>query len=424
MCVCVCACALSTANSMEGEHERTPKKRGGGKRGRRASSFDDGSPGDTASNRQSLSIITSRFMDLLAKTNNCEIDLNYAAQQLDVKKRRLYDVCSVICSMDLGVKTQKNLFRLNYQPRRQGEGEPEDSGSDSEDGQDMEGLEFGPTPGEPMNVDSSAPWAGITRRTSSTSTSATSQPFQGGSIPGAGSSSPSSQSASTRGGLDFLSKAAEAISEDGTPLSQVRGKPSSKRSRKALARELRRLEEQEETLDDEISSLQKALLRVKETMFRSHTHFVLASDICCSVPSFGDKYGFGISGNKMSKEPEEELCGPDVQVGGESSVSIRNGKNLLLHVITPMVAEAGYIPPEARPSASPNPNVRLHTPVIFPTHLQPQHLPVQGSGSRAFLLHPSVSHDAPPPPPPQSQSRQASSSDLDSSLTRSLSAPP
>ena len=56
-----------------------------------ASSFDTGSRYDT-----SLGLLTKKFVDLLEATSDGIIDLNVASVQLNVQKRRIYDVVNVL----------------------------------------------------------------------------------------------------------------------------------------------------------------------------------------------------------------------------------------------------------------------------------------------------------------------------------------
>lgn len=55
------------------------------------SSFDTGSRYDT-----SLGLLTKKFVDLLEATDDGIIDLNVASVQLNVQKRRIYDVVNVL----------------------------------------------------------------------------------------------------------------------------------------------------------------------------------------------------------------------------------------------------------------------------------------------------------------------------------------
>ena len=44
----------------------------------------------------SLGVLTKRFVSLLRSSENGILDLNHAAEQLDVQKRRIYDITNVL----------------------------------------------------------------------------------------------------------------------------------------------------------------------------------------------------------------------------------------------------------------------------------------------------------------------------------------
>jgi transcription factor E2F3 len=79
--------AKSTTSS-NGGHSTSGKKLS---RHSMASAFDTGSRYDT-----SLGLLTKKFIDLLEATNDGIIDLNVASVQLNVQKRRIYDVVNVL----------------------------------------------------------------------------------------------------------------------------------------------------------------------------------------------------------------------------------------------------------------------------------------------------------------------------------------
>lgn len=79
--------AKSTTSS-NGGHSTSGKKLS---RHSIASVFDTGSRYDT-----SLGLLTKKFIDLLEATENGIIDLNVASGQLNVQKRRIYDVVNVL----------------------------------------------------------------------------------------------------------------------------------------------------------------------------------------------------------------------------------------------------------------------------------------------------------------------------------------
>ncbi|KAM9785716.1 transcription factor E2F1 [Neosynchiropus ocellatus] len=56
----------------------------------------------------SLNLTTKRFLDLLAKSLDGVVDLNWAAQVLNVQKRRIYDITNVLEGIQLISKKSKN----------------------------------------------------------------------------------------------------------------------------------------------------------------------------------------------------------------------------------------------------------------------------------------------------------------------------
>lgn len=56
----------------------------------------------------SLGLLTKKFVDLIQHTPDGNLDLNKAAQQLDVQKRRIYDITNVLEGIGLIEKTSKN----------------------------------------------------------------------------------------------------------------------------------------------------------------------------------------------------------------------------------------------------------------------------------------------------------------------------
>lgn len=81
--------AKSTASS-NGGHSGSGKKYQS-RHSIASSSFDTGSRYDT-----SLGLLTKKFVDLLEATDDGIIDLNVASVQLNVQKRRIYDVVNVL----------------------------------------------------------------------------------------------------------------------------------------------------------------------------------------------------------------------------------------------------------------------------------------------------------------------------------------
>uniref|UniRef100_A0A672FND5 E2F/DP family winged-helix DNA-binding domain-containing protein n=1 Tax=Salarias fasciatus TaxID=181472 RepID=A0A672FND5_SALFA len=61
----------------------------------------------------SLGLLTKKFVDLLAQSSDGVLDLNLAAETLQVQKRRLYDITNVLEGIHLIKKKSKN----NIHPR-------------------------------------------------------------------------------------------------------------------------------------------------------------------------------------------------------------------------------------------------------------------------------------------------------------------
>ncbi|TVT97493.1 hypothetical protein EJB05_57258, partial [Eragrostis curvula] len=59
----------------------------------------------------SLSLLTKKFISLLRRAEDGTIDLNKAAEMLEVQKRRIYDITNVLEGVDLIEKTLKNMIR-------------------------------------------------------------------------------------------------------------------------------------------------------------------------------------------------------------------------------------------------------------------------------------------------------------------------
>ncbi|XP_020593009.1 transcription factor E2FB-like isoform X2 [Phalaenopsis equestris] len=60
----------------------------------------------------SLSLLTKKFLNLLLEASDGTLDLNKAAQELDVQKRRMYDITNVLEGIGLIEKGLKNMIRL------------------------------------------------------------------------------------------------------------------------------------------------------------------------------------------------------------------------------------------------------------------------------------------------------------------------
>ncbi|KAG5459031.1 MAG: E2F/DP family winged-helix DNA-binding domain-containing protein [Olpidium bornovanus] len=65
-----------------------------------------GAAGDT-----SLSLLTRKFMQLLRNATPNDLDLNLAADELGVQKRRVYDITNVLQGLGYVAKSKKNRIR-------------------------------------------------------------------------------------------------------------------------------------------------------------------------------------------------------------------------------------------------------------------------------------------------------------------------
>lgn len=73
-----------------------------------STSFDTGSRADT-----SLGLLTKKFVDLLEAADDGIIDLNVASGQLNVQKRRIYDVVNVLEGIGILEKVSCNLRNVS-----------------------------------------------------------------------------------------------------------------------------------------------------------------------------------------------------------------------------------------------------------------------------------------------------------------------
>lgn len=71
---------------------------------------------DDPNNRfdNSLGLLTRKFVNLLKESDGGILDLNYAATQLEVQKRRIYDITNVLEGIGLIEKKSKNNVRWKY----------------------------------------------------------------------------------------------------------------------------------------------------------------------------------------------------------------------------------------------------------------------------------------------------------------------
>lgn len=65
----------------------------------------------------SLVVLTKKFIQLIEKTPNGELDLNQAAVKLCVQKRRVYDIVNVLEGVDVISKTSKNRIQWKRHPQ-------------------------------------------------------------------------------------------------------------------------------------------------------------------------------------------------------------------------------------------------------------------------------------------------------------------
>ncbi|MEE6520303.1 hypothetical protein FKM82_018145, partial [Ascaphus truei] len=66
------------------------------------------SPGERSRYETSLNLTTKRFLELLSQSPDGVVDLNWAAQVLNVQKRRIYDITNVLEGIHLITKKSKN----------------------------------------------------------------------------------------------------------------------------------------------------------------------------------------------------------------------------------------------------------------------------------------------------------------------------
>lgn len=62
----------------------------------------------------SLGLLTKKFINVLRESRDGVLDLNQAANQLNVQKRRIYDITNVLEGINLIEKTTKNHIRWKY----------------------------------------------------------------------------------------------------------------------------------------------------------------------------------------------------------------------------------------------------------------------------------------------------------------------
>ncbi|MEQ2218821.1 E2F transcription factor 3, partial [Xenoophorus captivus] len=97
----------------QSEPAKTPRGRGGGAAGaangtRLKTPRTPKSPHEKTRYDTSLGLLTKKFVDLLAQSSDGVLDLNLAAETLQVQKRRLYDITNVLEGIHLIKKKSKN----------------------------------------------------------------------------------------------------------------------------------------------------------------------------------------------------------------------------------------------------------------------------------------------------------------------------
>ena len=69
---------------------------------------------DNASSRSSLSLLTKKFVSLIERADQGAIDLNKAAETLNVQKRRIYDITNVLEGIGLIEKSQMSRLLIKH----------------------------------------------------------------------------------------------------------------------------------------------------------------------------------------------------------------------------------------------------------------------------------------------------------------------
>lgn len=62
-------------------------------------------------NDTSLGLLTKKFVEILRRDPNRSMDLNYAAEELSVQKRRIYDITNILEGIGLVEKTARNHIK-------------------------------------------------------------------------------------------------------------------------------------------------------------------------------------------------------------------------------------------------------------------------------------------------------------------------
>eukprot|EP00967_Tisochrysis_lutea_P120674 scaffold198125_cov31-Tisochrysis_lutea.AAC.2 len=64
----------------------------------------------------SLGLLTKKFVTLIQTAPDGSLDLNQAATQLNVQKRRIYDITNVLEGIGLIEKKSKNIIQVRANP--------------------------------------------------------------------------------------------------------------------------------------------------------------------------------------------------------------------------------------------------------------------------------------------------------------------
>ncbi|XP_045151457.1 transcription factor E2F1 [Echinops telfairi] len=93
---------------LESDHQYLAESSGPGRGRGRHPGKGVKSPGEKSRYETSLNLTTKRFLDLLSRSADGVVDLNWAAEELKVQKRRIYDITNVLEGIHLISKKSKN----------------------------------------------------------------------------------------------------------------------------------------------------------------------------------------------------------------------------------------------------------------------------------------------------------------------------
>ncbi|KAF3550731.1 hypothetical protein DY000_02000973 [Brassica cretica] len=100
-----------------GKAKKSSRSAKSNKTGIQASGFNAGSPGNNVAQAgscrydSSLGLLTKKFINLIKQAEDGILDLNKAADTLEVQKRRIYDITNVLEGIGLIEKTLKNRIQ-------------------------------------------------------------------------------------------------------------------------------------------------------------------------------------------------------------------------------------------------------------------------------------------------------------------------